>query len=57
MDGKIVQSDKSAGPQVERGWDSVDEEMRKHRCWEVPEDMFRDWGPALGGGGVGGARL
>eukprot|EP01051_Picozoa_sp_SAG22_P006942 SAG22_NODE_472_length_10094_cov_6.762581_3_plen_279_part_00 len=44
------------GADVEAGWDSVDEDMRKHPRWDIPEDLWRDWGAAVRSSG-GGARL
>jgi hypothetical protein len=41
------------GDAVEGGWDSVDDETRTHQRWEIPEDMFRDWGPEVSSGGSG----
>ena len=44
------------GVHVERvTWDGVDAEMRRHRRYDVPVDLFRDWGPAVSGSGA--ARL
>ena len=37
----------------EGGWDSVDEVARRHQAWDIPEDLFRDWGPELRGSGSG----
>jgi ectoine hydroxylase-related dioxygenase (phytanoyl-CoA dioxygenase family) len=34
-------------------WDSVDDAERSQRRWDVPDDLFRDWGPALSGGSSG----
>lgn len=43
------------GSDVEGGWDSVKDKDREHPAWDIPEDMFRDWGADIQGSGV--ARL
>eukprot|EP01052_Picozoa_sp_SAG31_P028746 SAG31_NODE_2800_length_5077_cov_2.098433_1_plen_265_part_00 len=45
------------GDGIENGWGAVTEETRKHKAWEIPEDMFRDWGPELNGSGHASARI
>ena len=37
------------GSDVEGGWDSVTDESREHQAWDIPSDMFRDWGPDISG--------
>ena len=43
--------DCSFGEKIEGGWDSVDDTTRRHQAWDVPADMFRDWGADLRGSG------
>ena len=39
------------GSDVDGGWDSVTDESREHQAWDIPPDMFRDWGADISGDG------